>query len=57
MRREKRGELLEEAGRILMTVGVPDCTYIITYPTEQPAINFHGNVRVRGVRSGATLEE
>ena len=28
-----------------MTVGVPDCTYIITYPTEQQAINFDGNVQ------------
>lgn len=36
---------MEEVGRILMTVGVPDCTYIITYPTEQQAINFDGNVQ------------
>ena len=26
---------MEEVGRILMTVGVSDCTYIITFPTEQ----------------------
>ena len=36
---------MEEVGRILMTVGVPDCTYIITFPTEEQAINFDGNVQ------------
>ena len=42
-KQERRGEdrlAMKEVGRILMTVGVPDCTYIITYPTEQKGAGY-----------------